>query len=260
MANFKGGNITSPSLGIKANPDFLASIDLPDMATALGQLELLINVHNNTTGQDGRTPNERYQDHHESRKPMDYISMVEAFWVKRREPARYDKDGITIQVDGQRYTYEVQGQDGIEDMAFRIEWLGTRFTVKYDPDDLEYICLYYEDKMVGTARQKYEAPMAIIDMSDDDNIKVKRSIRNRKDYLSNLEAEMEQHRMEVVKNDLPDELTHELLHKDAYNRMEQSILDGQLDQNALNYAGYKKKNNRRGLYEPDDEDIRPVFD
>jgi hypothetical protein len=145
-------------------------------------------------------------------------------------------------------------------MAFRIEWLGTRFTVKYDPDDLEYICLYYEDKMVGTARQKYEAPMAIIDMSDDDNIKVKRSIRNRKDYLSNLEAEMEQHRMEVVKNDLPDELTHELLHKDAYNRMEQAILDGQLDQNALNYAGYKKKNNRRGLYEPDDEDIRPIFD
>lgn len=261
MANFKGGNITSPSLNIKANPDFLASLELPDLRTAIGQLELLIKVHNNTTGQDGRTPNERYQDHHDSRKVMDYISMVEAFWVTRREPARYDKDGITIQVDHQRYTYEVQGPDGLEDMAFRMEWLGTRFTVKYDPDDLEYICLYYEDKMVGTARQKYEAPMAIVDITDDDTIKIKRSIRSRKDYLQNLESEMEEHRMQVVKNDLPDELSHALLHKDAYNRLEQSILDGQIDQAALNYAGYKKKPTRGGLYEPtDDEDIKPIFD
>lgn len=264
MANFKGGNITSPSLAIKANPDFLAGIELPDMATVIQQLDLIIRIHNNTKGADGRTPDERYNDAHPMRRQADYLTMVEAFWVQRRDPVRYDKDGLVMQVDGQRYTYEVQGEHGVEDMDFRMRWLGTRFTVKYDPDDLEYICLYHEDVWVASARRKYEAPMAIVDMHDDDKGKIKAALQARRRYMERLAADLEAHKMTVQNEDLPTELTHELLHKDAYNRLEQLILDGEIDARALEYAGYRRTEKKRkplGLYDVDDDyDIRPVTD
>lgn len=147
--NFKGGNITSPSLQSKANPDLLARQikegSLPTKEQVIAQFELIVEVHNSSVGRDGKTPTERYGIQHPKRRTMDYLSMVEAFWVERRKEVRYTKDGLTIEVDKQRYTYEVQSERGVEDREFRRTHLGDRFKVRYDPDDLEYINLYSGD-------------------------------------------------------------------------------------------------------------------
>lgn len=252
MPNFKGGNITSHSREIKANPDFLTSQKLADLATTIEQFGLMVDIHNNTKGErDGKTPMERYRLANEHRIEMDYLSMVSAFWVERKEGARYTKDGLTIEVNKQRYTYEVETERGIEDMEFRMNWIGTKFTVKYDPDDLEYISLWFEDKHVTEARQKWLAPMAVIDNQEGDMTIVRKALKERTRYINVLEDKIMKYKEDVLEGNLPAELSHYILNKDAYNRIEQKMINDEISSSAMRMIGYpdkKKKPNNFLLY------------
>ena len=245
--NFKGGNITAKSTGVRANPDFLEELrknkQLPTEDGARAQFELAIRVFNATRSErDGMSPEERYRtDHHERRK-MDYLTIVDAYWVTRREEVRYTKDGLTIQVDRQRYTYEVEGdQRGIEDMEFRRKYLGAKFTVKYDPDDLSCLHLYQDDTWVAMAAQKYEAPMAIVDREDADGSIIADAQKQRRDYLQSLRDDHAHMQSDLEDEGLPVELDFNLLHKDAYNRIEGRILDDLLSRSAVPGSTFKKE-------------------
>lgn len=246
MANFKGGNITSHSLSIKANPEFLQGQDLPDLKTVIEQVSIIVEVHNNTVGKDGKTPYERYAVKHPLRTQMDYLDMIQAFWVERKDAVRYTKDGLIIEVNKERYTYEVESERGVEDIEFREQWLGTRFNVKYDPDDLEYISLWYEGKHVTEARQKWLAPMAIVDTQEGDRAVISKSLEQRKAYPERMVATIRKHKENVESDgNLPTELNHYELHKDAYNRAEQKLIDAEISQGALALVGYPSERKRR---------------
>jgi len=262
MPNFKGGNITSHSLAIKANPEYLQNQDLPEYDTVTEQVRIIIEVHNNTTGTDGRTPLERYRDAHEMRRDIDYIEMVQAFWVERREAVRYTKDGLTIEVNKERYTYEVETTRGIEDMDFRSKWLGTRFTVKYDPDDLEYISLWHEGKHIAEAHQKWEAPMAIVDMEPGDRSIIDQALSDRKAYVKRMHDKVSDIRESIAEDKtLPAELNYYDFHKDAYNRREQRMIDEDISQAALAVIGYTdqdKKKKPKHLYGNDEGSMQVI--
>jgi len=262
MANFKGGNITSHSLSIKANPEFLQSQDLPDMKTAIEQFMLIIDVHNNTVGKDGKTPMERYHTPNPLRRPMDYLAMVNAFWVERKDAVRYTKDGLIMEVNKERITYEVESERGVEDAAFRAEWLGTRFTVKYDPDDLEYISLWHEDKHISEARQKWLAPMAIVDMEEGDRERINKSLAQREEYILRLQESIKEHHKKVdADKGLPTELNHYELHKDAYNRIEGKMIDDDISVAAMAVVGYpddKQRKKPRYLYGHEEGSMRVI--
>lgn len=254
FANFKGGNITAKSLDSRANPDFLTQQHknghLPSEQQVVAQFKLVIEVYNNTIVKKyKRTPAERYRDADDRRKQMDHLTMVEAFWVERRHQARYTKDGITIEVDGERYTYEVEVERGVEDFAWRMRHLGDSFTVKYDPDDLEYICLYQQGVWVATARQKYEVPMAVIDREDGEGKIISKSLTQRDQYWQQLQREAAalNDEMEVLGFE---ELNHRTLHKDAYNRIEGNLLDELLEATAVGVERPRRQSNYE-LYDTD---------
>lgn len=234
--NFKGGNITSPSLTIKANPDFLAAQTkagtLPDKAGAIAQFIRAVAVQNATRGTDGKTPTERYQMQHEKRKKIDYFTMVEAFWVERRRKARYTKDGLVIEIEKTRYTYEVESEKGIEDFEFRNRYLGDSFTVKYDPDDITDINLYQDGVWIATATRKYETPMAVADFEEGEGQLVRAAQDERKRIEAVQAARLAATRSELENEGALVELSHELLHKDAYNATEGQLLDEVLDRGA----------------------------
>ena len=96
--------------------------------------------------------------------------MVEMFW--RETECEFTASGITIQVDKQRYTYEVFGDDGLPDIGFRQENTGRRFFVKYDPDDMSKVWLC-DKTIVGTRYIRLAKPYAVVhraiqEQSDDD--------------------------------------------------------------------------------------------
>jgi hypothetical protein len=245
MPNFKGGNITSHSLNIKANPDFLSGQELPNMAQAIEQFTLVVEIHNHTTGKDGLTPTERYNVAHPLRKQMDYLEMVQAFWVERKHPARYTKDGLTIEVAKERYTYEVETERGVEDLAWRNEWIGTQFTIKYDPDDLEYISLWKDGVHITEARQKWLAPMAIVDMEDGDRAIIDKALAQRKAQVALNRETIDRHKSNVSDEGLPTELSHGLLHKDAYNRREGRLIDEDISAKTMAIVGYQSRRSEK---------------
>ncbi len=246
MNNFKGGNITSHSMAIKANPEFLQGQKLPDMATVVEQVQIVIEVHNNTMGKDGKTPMERYHTPNPLRRPMEYLEMVQAFWVERKDTVRYTKDGLIMEVNKERYTYEVESERGVEDMEFREQWLGTRFTVKYDPDDLEYISLWHEGIHISEARQKWLAPMAIVDMQEGDRERINKSLDARKEYSTRMVESIRRHKQIVEdEGELPTDLNYKELHKDALNRIEQKLIDQEISQGAMAAIGYTDNHRKK---------------
>jgi hypothetical protein len=262
LPNFKGGNITAKSVNTRANPDHLAKLfksgQLPTFEQVVAQFELVINTHNNTVSKKyGTTPRERYAEPHELRAKMDYLLFIEALWVERRQTARYTKDGLTIEVEKQRYTYEVESERGVEDLEFRMAYLGESFTVKYDPEDLETIALYKNGIFIASANQKYEMPMARVDIEEGEGTIISKSLKQREEYWERLAREAQElhEGMEVLGFE---PLSHRLLHKDAYNRMEGEALDELLAATAMVTvaAASTKKEPRYLLYDDSDADGR----
>jgi len=246
--NFKGGNITSPSINSKANPDHIHNQkgQLPTINQAIAQVKLAIEVHNHTKV-DGINPNERYNQQDERRVGIDYLAMVEMFWVERRQPVRYTKDGLRIQVDNTDYWFEVEQKRGIEDRAFRDQWLDGRLTIMYDPDDLSHIQLYYNGRWIATANQKYEAPEAVADYEDGEGQIINEALNERKRYTQDMKQEIEDVREEMRQDGIA-ELGYTHIHKDALNRIENTKL--------LNDLGLTndKKPQKHTPYSGDDAD------
>lgn len=263
FANFKGGNITAKSLDARANPDFLArqfkSGEIPSLSGVVAQFRLAVETVNNTPSKkDGQTPAERYRKQNDQRRAMDYLLFVEAFWVERRNKARYTKDGLTIEIDGQRYTYEVEASTGIEDMNFRRKHLGDQFSVRYDPDDLEYINLYNGDSWIATAHRKFEAAMARVDLVEGEGQIISNSLTQRKEYWKDLQNELQalDEEMSVVGFE---PLNHRTLHKEAYNRLEGAMLDELIEATAIGVEPMKQKRTKIfTLYDDREADGRVI--
>lgn len=260
--NFKGGNITAPTLNSKANPDHIKALiqnkELPTKEQAIAQVKLAIVTYRHTaTGPDKRTPKERYNDSAEQRQAMDKMMIVELLWVERAHMATYTKDGITIEVEGVRHTYEVERSKGVENANWRANNLGERFRIMYDPDDLQEVVLFTKEwKYSATAARKWEAPMARADMQDGDGAIIAEALSERQEYLDNLRRTARQIREDVEADGLP-VLDFALVHKDAYNRMEKDELTRMLE-DAGRVIAYEETNaprrRRKALYDDDSAD------
>lgn len=260
--NFKGGNITAKSLDARANPDLIrqliANKEIPTKEQALAQLRLAIETYRHTVVKmAGRTPREMYTAQHPDRKPLSQLNLVSLLWVERRNMAAYTKDGIIIEVEGIRYTYEVEKRRGIEDRQFRINNLGSRFRVMYDPDDLKEIALFTDDwQYVANAARKWEAPMAKADSQEGDGSIIAEALTERQEYLDRLRRKAREVREEMELEKFP-VVDFQLLHKDAFNRMEQAELDKLLEDTARVVA-YEdttpKRRRRKSLYDDESAD------
>lgn len=70
------------------------------------------------------------------------IDLVNLFWIRTDRPSRFTADGITIQHNKRKYTYEVLTEDGMPDYEWRKRNTGKEFIVKFDPMKMDAALLF----------------------------------------------------------------------------------------------------------------------
>lgn len=122
------------------------------------------------------------------------IDMVNLFWCHTDRPSRFTADGISIQYQKRKYTYEVLAEDGMPDYGWRSKNTGREFIVKFDPLRMDTALLYEQTatglRYAATAypyltvhrniQEQGDGDMALIRRNDAENkrMRVLRRIEN----------------------------------------------------------------------------------
>lgn len=142
---FTGQNITAKKQSSRANMEFICANlkHLPDEKQVMAAYIECRNQWNNAPHPKYKQPRiDLYRSSHNPKAtPIDYLDMIELFWLESKSPITYYTHGITITLSKQAYEYEVL-KDGMPDVAFRSKHIDRKFIVKYDPDNMDHIRLY----------------------------------------------------------------------------------------------------------------------
>jgi hypothetical protein len=90
--------------------------------------------------------------------------MAESFWLWTDKPSTFNPDGIEIEVNKQKYKYDVFAQDEIDtiDVAWRQRNTYRKFWVKFDPYDMSQVKLYWEDKAGERRFERLASPPVVV--------------------------------------------------------------------------------------------------
>jgi hypothetical protein len=83
------------------------------------------------------TRNEAYAQQAPLSESVDYMDLVNMFWVNETKSITYEGDGLTMKIAGQRYMFEVLDENSAIDLEFRKFNTGKKFIVRYDPEHLD---------------------------------------------------------------------------------------------------------------------------
>lgn len=105
--------------------------------------------------------------------------MVDIFWIWTKRPATFTDSGIEITIGGKPLPYEVYEKPGHPDHEWRKRNTYKQFYVKYDPNDLRSIHLYWKDKAGGLRFERVAEPYMVIhraiqDQSEDEAAFIRR--------------------------------------------------------------------------------------
>jgi hypothetical protein len=129
------------------------------------------------------------------------IDMIELFWVRTSKPCRFTTDGITVQYQGRKYTYEVLTEDGMPDYRWRRDNTGREFIVRFDPQKMDR-ALLYEQTPLGLRYKTVAYPY----------LSVHRNIQEQQhDDVALLRSNIEQNKQERVRRQI-ENLTLEMEH------------------------------------------------
>lgn len=122
------------------------------------------------------------------------IDMVNLFWIRTDRPSKFTADGISIQYQKRKYTYEVLAADGKPDYEWRKVNTGKEFIVKFDPMKMDMAMLFEQTatglRYVTSAypyltvhrniQEQKDGDMALIRQNDSENkrMRVQRRIEN----------------------------------------------------------------------------------
>lgn len=75
-------------------------------------------------------------------EPISLSEIMRVMWIEEKEkPITYRANGIKVVLNKQEYLFEVYDLHGNIDLEFRRKYVGTKFIIRYDPDDMEIIQL-----------------------------------------------------------------------------------------------------------------------
>lgn len=122
------------------------------------------------------------------------IDMVNLFWIRTDRPSKFTADGISIQYQKRKYTYEVLTADGRPDYEWRKVNTGKEFIVKFDPMKMDMAMLFEQTatglRYVTSAypyltvhrniQEQKDGDMTLIRQNDSENkrMRVQRRIEN----------------------------------------------------------------------------------
>ena len=88
--------------------------------------------------------------------------MVDIFWIWAKRPATFTDSGIEITIGGRKLPYEVYERPGHPDHEWRRRNTYRTFYVKYDPNDLRSIQLYWKDKAGELRKDRIAEPYMVV--------------------------------------------------------------------------------------------------
>lgn len=76
--------------------------------------------------------------------PVQPVEMVQMFWLTTAKPVTYKNYGLQVEINKQKYHYDVYGEDGLRNEQWALRNTGREFRVMYDPMDMTCIELWEE--------------------------------------------------------------------------------------------------------------------
>jgi hypothetical protein len=182
FVNHSFGNITSK--GPQANPEFVKE-HLHEFPTSPQQLdnqwiravEYWNTMRHQQGANAGKTPSELYEYEYDDRKYVSELWMTEKFWLSKPKPSTYEAHGLKITWAKQDYLYLAPvpvrtdtSEDDLRQVAqFLNENAGRKFDVKFDPDNLDRVALYFNGSFMCYAYNKIKTKRALFDTSTEDS-------------------------------------------------------------------------------------------
>lgn len=182
FVNHSFGNITSK--GPQANPEFVKA-HLHEFPTSPEQLDnqwmQAIEIWNNKAHEQGahagQTPNDLYEVEYDERKYVSDLWITEKCWLDKQQPSTYEAHGMKITWAKKDHFFiapvpvRVNSTDEeLQQVAqFLNENAGRRFDVKFDPDNLDKVALYFNGAFVCYAYNKIKTKRALFDTTSEDS-------------------------------------------------------------------------------------------
>lgn len=176
---YTGQNITAKSMDSKVNMEFIL-----ENTKHLPTQEQMFHIYaecreewNNGKHHKYKRPRlELYKESNNPKaEPIDYLDMVDLFWLQAKKPITYYTTGITIEINKTKYEYEVL-KEGMPDDEFRRKYIGDKFIVKYDIENMEHVRLYKTSpsglQFIDIAEPRLVVPRAIQDYQDGDRERI----------------------------------------------------------------------------------------
>lgn len=143
---FTGQNITTKSDESKANMEFITAnkSNLPTLSEikeryAQRRKEWNSAPHHAT----GKPRIEMYlSSENPETAPIELWDMVDLFWLQRNKPVMLSAYGLQFTEKKVQYNYMKYTEDGMPDLKWLQTNIDTKFTVKFDPEDMTIIQIY----------------------------------------------------------------------------------------------------------------------
>ena len=74
--------------------------------------------------------------------PVQPVELIQMFWLTSAKEVTYTNAGLKIEIDKQKYEYEVYGEDGLRNEQWALRNIGRKFRLMYDPMDMTRIELW----------------------------------------------------------------------------------------------------------------------
>lgn len=225
--NWAGQNITAGKLDSRVNPEALkeAMKNLPNREQLMQKIELLVATWNELATEKRRRPNYLYTAKKSKGQSIDWMSFSNLFFVVTEKEYKYHNDGgLKITIDKQEYNFQTYDQQ----LHFNL-LVNQKFQIAYDPDTMDYIYLYKNNKPVLDEKGQPvlipkldKLPQAIGDYKKGESGKKVQAYveaqnegtRLLKQWADETEAIAAEHEIK---------LTPEFVHKGAYNRAEETL-------------------------------------
>ena len=143
---FTGQNVTAVKMSSKPNLEFIEqnAYALPTLAEVKEIYRQCREEWNNAahpaTG-IARIDMYRMSENSET-TPVQPVDVIQMFWLTSAKEVTYTNAGLRIEIDKQRYEYEVYGEDGLRNEQWALRNTGRKFRVLYDPMDMSTVELW----------------------------------------------------------------------------------------------------------------------
>ncbi|BFO64088.1 hypothetical protein KCF3NO3_00710 [Chryseobacterium sp. KCF3-3] len=198
--NTDGQGITVKTDDAKGNPEFLMKYKdhLPTRDQALKQWETAVRTWNaGKHSLKDKARNEVYNEEMPEKETLELQEIMRYMWIEeKKKPITYRAEGISVEVAKKVYKFEVYDHEGNIDIEFRRLHVGSKFIVRYDPDQMDgfiqllqtnqygetYFVAYAEPKRKIETVPKLMRPGEKEQWNKDHSIRDKEYERDKKEY------------------------------------------------------------------------------